>query len=315
MVLERTFFMAIKQNADSLPVIPVKSILSRAKDHSWFGTGYNMNLYRGCCHGCIYCDSRSDCYQIDHFDTVRAKENALLLLRDELRRKIYKGIIGTGSMSDPYNPFEKTALLTRHALELINAYDFGVAIATKSALITRDSDVLQEIAEHSPVICKMTITTASDALAAKLEPHVSSSSQRFDAIARLAEKGLFTGILLMPVIPFLEDSDENILAILRRAADCGARFVYPAFGMTTRPGQREYFLERLEKSFPGENLSARFMKRYAGQYHCASPQVKHLWNLFTETCNQLGLAFQMKDIIRLSQLGYGSPEQLSFFEK
>lgn len=164
--------------------IPCKTILQKNKTSEWFGNDYNMNLYRGCCHGCIYCDSRSECYHVDNFDTVRAKENALAILRDELRRKIRKGIIGTGAMSDPYNPFEQTELLTRHALELISAYEFGITVITKSPLITRDIDVYNEISEHSPILCKMTVTTADDELCRLIEPNVAPSSERFNALAK-----------------------------------------------------------------------------------------------------------------------------------
>lgn len=169
-----------------------------------------MNIYKGCCHGCIYCDSRSDCYQIEDFDRVRAKENALQIIRDDLRRKTKSGVVGTGAMSDPYNPFEKELLLTRHALELCDAFDFGMAIATKSILLERDKDILQSIAEHSPVLLKVTVTTADDSLAEKIEPHVARPSDRFRMIENLSRSGLYTGILLMPVLPFLEDSQENV---------------------------------------------------------------------------------------------------------
>ncbi len=156
--------------------IPAKTIITRSKrPEYWFGTEYNMNIYKGCCHGCIYCDSRSNCYGVEAFDTVRAKENALEIIRDELRRKTKRGVIATGAMSDPYNPFEEKLLLTRHALELCNAFEFGVAIATKSTLLERDIDVLCDIKEHSPVLCKVTITTCDDSLAKKLEPGVNPS--------------------------------------------------------------------------------------------------------------------------------------------
>ena len=138
--------------------IDAKTILTKCKSTEWFGTDYNMNIYRGCCHGCIYCDN------IDNFDKVRAKKDVLPLLRDELKRKVRSGVIGTGAMSDPYNPFEKELQLTRHSLELIDAFNFGISIVTKSALITRDIDILQNIKEHSPVICKLTITAADDSL-------------------------------------------------------------------------------------------------------------------------------------------------------
>lgn len=154
--------------------IPAKQILSRNRSTAWFGTDYTMNLYRGCCHGCIYCDSRSACYGIEDFGRVRAKENALALLRDELRRKVRPGIVGMGSMSDPYNPFEGELQLTRHALELLDAYGFGAAIATKGDGITRDIDVLRCMREHVPVLCKVTVTTTDAALAARVEPNAPS---------------------------------------------------------------------------------------------------------------------------------------------
>ena len=218
--------------------IPAKHILIRNRSTAWFGTDHTVNLYRGCCHGCIYCDSRSDCYGIADFDRVRAKENALPLLRDELARKVRPGFVGLGSMSDPYNPFERELQLTRHALELLDAYGFGAAIATKSDLITRDIDVLRCMREHVPVLCKLTVTTTDEALAARIEPRAPSPARRLEAVRALSRAGLFTGILLMPVLPFLEDSVENVLAVAEAAAEAGARFVYPAFGMTLRFSRR-----------------------------------------------------------------------------
>ena len=240
--------------------IPAKQILSRNRSTAWFGTDYTMNLYRGCCHGCIYCDSRSACYGIEDFGRVRAKENALALLRDELRRKVRPGIVGMGSMSDPYNPFEGELQLTRHALELLDAYGFGAAIATKGDGITRDIDVLRCMREHVPVLCKVTVTTTDAALAARVEPNAPSPARRLEAVARLAEAGLFAGVLLMPVLPFLEDNVENVRAVAEAAAEAGARFVYPAFGMTLRDQQREYYYQALEKGFPG--LAERYRRQY-----------------------------------------------------
>ena len=156
--------------------LPAKHLLHRSRDTRWFGTDHTMNIYRGCCHGCLYCDSRSACYQTPDFDTVKAKADALRILRDDLARKVRPAFIATGAMSDPYNPFEASLQLTRHALELIDAYQCGAAIATKSDLIVRDGDILDSIARHSPVICKLTITTTDDALAARLEPGAPSPS-------------------------------------------------------------------------------------------------------------------------------------------
>lgn len=295
-----------------MKTIPAKTILQRNKSTEWFGNDYNMNLYRGCCHGCIYCDSRSDCYRIENFDEVCAKENALVILRDELRRKVRRGVIGTGAMSDPYNPFEEKELLTRHALELISAYDFGITVITKSSLITRDIDVYTEIAERSPVLCKMTVTTADDELCRLIEPNVSVSSERFEALAKMSEKGLFTGITLMPVLPFIEDSEENILKIVGTAHECGVRCIYPAFGMTLRNNQREYYLDKLEEIFPGQGLKMRYIRTFGERYECVSPSAKRLWEAFSAECDRLGILYNMRDIISAYKRGYGDM-QLSFF--
>lgn len=295
-----------------METVPAKTIVTRTRDSGWFGIDYNMNIYRGCCHGCIYCDSRSECYHIDEFDTVKAKERALEIIRDDLRSRARRGVVGTGAMSDPYNPFEKQELLTRHAWELVSAYGFGAAVATKSNLIIRDIDVLQEIAAHSPVLCKITVTTCDDDLAAKLEPHAPSSSARFAAVRELSRAGLFTGILLMPVLPFLEDTPDNIRGIVRLAAENGARFVYPAFGVTLRANQREWYYDRLEALFPGRRLRETYEKRFGSRYECRSPRAAALWKLFTEECVRYGLLYSMRDIVRGYKTGYEA-EQLRLF--
>lgn len=290
--------------------IPAKTILARTKDASWFGATYNMNLYRGCCHGCIYCDSRSDCYGVEEFGTVRAKENALALLRDELAHKARTGVVSMGSMSDPYNPFERDEQLTRHALELLSAYGFGVMIATKSDLAARDADVLREIAHQQPAIVALTITTCDDALAAKLEPHAPPPSARLEALRRLAKAGVFTGVLLMPVLPFLEDSAENISAVVSAAGRAGARFVYPMLGLTMRAGQREYFYARLDEAFPG--LSGRYRSRYGTRYVCYAPRTRELGAAFQQSCAEFGLLGRMPEIVAASRQGYD--RQLTLFD-
>lgn len=295
-----------------MKTIPAKTILQKNKSTSWFGNDYNMNLYRGCCHGCIYCDSRSECYGIEDFGEVRAKENALEILRDELRRKVKPGVIGTGSMSDPYNPFEKTELLSRHAAELIDAFGFGLTVITKSSLITRDIDVFRSIAEHSPVLLKMTVTTADDELCRLLEPNVSVSSERFKALAEMSGQGLFTGITLMPVLPFIEDGDENIRKIVRNASECGVRAIYPAFGMTLRDRQRDYFFEQLDRLFPQEHFSERYRRQFGNYYECRTPRLKQLWKIFTEECQKAGILYEMRDIVSAYKMGYEGG-QLTFF--
>ena len=293
--------------------IPAKHLLHRGRSTEWFGTDHTMNIYRGCCHGCLYCDSRSDCYRIGEFDRVRAKADALHILRDDLARKVRPAFISMGAMSDPYNPFEKELELTRHSLELIDAYDCGVAIATKSDLIVRDIDILSSIQSHSPVICKLTVTTADDALAAKIEPHAPPPSRRLAALEKLSGAGLFAGVLLMPVLPFLEDSDQGVLAVVEGAAQAGARFIYPAFGVTMRQGQREYFLDGLERAFPGQGLKERYLRQYGDRYQCASPRAKALWGVFTAACRERGILYDMRSIIQAATLDYGD-RQLTFFD-
>lgn len=295
-----------------MKTVPAKTILQKNKSSEWFGSDYNINLYRGCCHGCIYCDSRSDCYQIEDFSTVRAKENCLQILRDELRRKVRTGIVGTGAMCDPYNPFEEQEQLTRHAMELLDAFEFGVHALTKSSLIARDTDIFRGIAEHSPVLCQVTVTAADDKLSALVEPNVSRTSERLEAIAKMSENGLFTGIVMTPLLPFIEDTEENVLGIVRMAKECGARSVYPMFGLTMRSGQREYFYRKLEEIFPGSGLAERYARTYGERYVCNSPHIKRLWKVFTEECQSLGLLYEMRDIIAAYKLGYGD-SQLTFF--
>lgn len=293
--------------------IPAKTIVTATKSREWFGIDYNMNIYRGCCHGCIYCDSRSDCYQIKDFDQIRAKKNALFIIRNDLRRKVRSGVVGTGSMSDPYNPFEKDLLLTRHALELIDAFDFGAAIATKSTLLLRDLDILQTIKEHSPVLCKVTITTADDILSKKIEPGVPPSSDRFAMIDTLNQAGIFSGILLMPVLPWLEDSEENIRSLVRQAHEAGARFIYAAFGMTLRENQRNWYYAKLEQLFPGQGLADRYRRQYGYQYKCSSPHASRLWKIFYQECERFHILYRMKDIVPAYQKKY-QMTQLRLFD-
>lgn len=294
-----------------MKTIPAKTIVIKTKKSSaWFGTDYNMNIYRGCCHGCIYCDSRSDCYRNPDFNTVKAKENALQIVRDDLRRKVKTGVIATGAMSDPYNPFEKTEKLTRNSLELINAFGFGVAIDTKGILIARDIDILQDIKEHSPVIVKVSITTADDDLSKIIEPGTAPSSERFATLKQLSDAGIFCGVLMMPILPFINDTEDNILAIVTKAKEAGAKFIHPAFGMTLRQGNREYFFEQLDKHFSG--YKEKYISKYRNNYVCTSPNARKLWHLFTELCKQNNMLYDMKDITYAYKRPYEN-EQLSLF--
>jgi DNA repair photolyase len=291
--------------------IPAKAIISGFNENNnWFGINYNMNIYKGCNHGCIYCDSRSDCYHVDNFDEVRAKEDALNLIHRDIKSKRKAGVIGTGAMSDPYNPFERKYQLTRGALEIINTYGFGISIASKSDLITRDIDILKRIKQHSPVLIKITITTCDDELCKKLEPNVAVSSRRFAAIKQLSQNGIFTGILLMPVLPFIDDNEENIKGIINLAHANGAKFIYPAFGVTLRQNQREWYFRKLDELFP--KLKDKYIKLYGNSYECISPRADMLWKLVKGECERLGILYKMQDIIRTYRSGYGD-NQLSLF--
>jgi len=291
--------------------VTAKTIISGYAEHNaWFGNNYTMNIYKGCCHGCIYCDSRSECYRIENFDVVRAKKDALALINKELKSKKKTGVIGTGAMSDPYNPLEKEYSLTRGALELINIHGFGVSIATKSSLITRDIDVLKKIKSHSPVLVKITVTTCDDELCKKIEPNVGVASKRFSAIKELSDNGIFAGILLMPVLPFLEDNEDNISGIVNLAHENGAKFIYPAFGVTLRQNQRDWYFKKIDENFPG--IKQKYLQQFRNDYECRSKNAKELWKLFQRECDRFGILYKMKDIIDAYKKEY-KDNQLSLF--
>lgn len=291
--------------------IPARQIVTRSKaDGSFYGYDYNMNIYRGCCHGCIYCDSRSDCYRVEDFDRVRAKKDALEIIGRELRAKRSGGVISTGAMSDPYNPFEQEQELTRGALELIDRYGFGISALSKSPLIARDVGLFQRIAHHSLVSLKLTITTADDALSQKLEPHVAPASVRFGAIRALADAGLFTGIAVVPVLPFLTDTDDNIRALVEMAAAAGAKYVYMETGVTLRANQRDYFFERLDKLFPG--LADEYVLTFGNLYRCTTPRHRALRKVLADACKKHGLLYRLGDILSAQQLPYEQPQMRLF---
>jgi len=268
--------------------ILAKTILASFKQPDpLFGLKYNMNLYRGCQHQCIYCDSRSLCYGIENFHDILVKVNALELLRRELPRKRVKGVIGTGSMNDPYMPIEKHYRLTGQALELIARHGFGVHIITKSALVLRDLDLLAEIKKMHCTV-SLSISTTDDELGRKLEPGASLISERFAAIHALAERGIQAGVCMMPVLPFIEDSEENITAVVRRAAECGASYVVPWFGMSLRDRQRAYYYEQLDRLFPG--LHARYERAFGERYEAPARSAGRLSALFHNLCHEHGLA-------------------------
>jgi DNA repair photolyase len=273
--------------------IEAKSILSTVKPNEYdvFGLKYNMNLYRGCQHACIYCDSRSTCYQLGDLADIRMKENALLLLEKELRNKRVKGTIGFGSMNDPYMPVEKKILLTRKALQLIARYKFPIHLKTKSDLVVRDIDIIKEISKIYAAIT-ITITTADDKLSRIIEPGAPTSSERFKALKILTNAGIYCGVTLMPVLPYITDNEENIKSLVIQAKEAGVDYILCYMGMTLREGQREYYYRELDKTFPG--LKNKYLNEYGSQYSCAVPGYKKLENTFYNLCNSLDIATRMK---------------------
>jgi DNA repair photolyase len=272
--------------------IQAKVLLSHVKQPDpWFGLKYSMNLYRGCQHQCIYCDSRSERYQIENFSDILVKANAIELLERELARKRVKGTIGTGSMNDPYMPLERKLNLTGRALSLIARFRFPVHVITKSDLVLRDLDTLVRISQVYAAV-SFTVTTADDALARKIEPGAPSPSRRFRAMKILADHGILTGVTMMPILPFIEDNQENVTQIVEQAAECGAAYILPVFGMTLRDRQRAYYYRKLDRLFPG--VRQRYQNAFGGQYHCRPSNADKLERHFHRLCAQSGIATDIK---------------------
>ncbi|MCU0521519.1 MAG: radical SAM protein [Anaerolineae bacterium] len=269
--------------------IQAKTLLTgTAHPDTLFGCRYNMNLYRGCEHRCIYCDSRSECYEIEHFDEeVLVKVNAIDLLRDELSRKRIKGPISLGSMNDPFMPLEAEINLAGRALAVIAEFGFPIHIITKSALVLKDLDTLREIARTYASV-SFTITTTDDDLAAKVEPGASRPSARLRAMRVLADNGIQTGTTMMPILPFIEDSEENLEAVVSRTAAAGGSYIIPWIGMTTRDRQRAYFYARLDEHFPG--IRRKYERTFGDRYECESPVARRLWPFFEDACRRHGVA-------------------------
>ena len=276
--------------------VRAKTLLQTHRGQGWFGADYNMNIYRGCQHRCIYCDSRSECYQIENFDDILVKTNAVDLLESEISRKRSRGVVGSGSMSDPYTPVEADYKLTRSALEVIANHGFSVHMVTKSDMVRRDIDILKRMNWRRPSVA-FTLTTVDDELARMLEPGAPSPSRRLAAMAELAAAGVCVGVTLMPVLPFIEDTDEGILGIVEAAVNHGGEFIYPAFGVTLRDRQRGYYFRKLDESFPG--LSVKYRETYGDAYQCMVPGHRHLLSLLQKRCAELRLAFEMDEIVNL----------------
>ena len=285
--------------------IQAKSILSAAN---------GMNLYRGCQHGCIYCDSRSRCYHMDHrFEDVAVKENAVELLELALRRKRRPCMIGTGSMSDPYTPIEGELGLTRRALEVIERHGCGISILTKSDLILRDLELLRRINRRSKAVVQITLTTMDDELCRLIEPGVCPTSRRLQVLRECQKAGIPTVVWLCPILPWLNDTRENLRGIVERCAGAGVKGIgQVGMGLTLRDGSREYYYTQLDRKFPG--LKERTIRTYGSAYELRSAHHRELTELFHTLCRQYGIWHDNDTIFRwMSRLE--EPDQLSFFQQ
>ncbi|MBO4903332.1 MAG: radical SAM protein [Lachnospiraceae bacterium] len=263
--------------------VNAKGILTGSGGH------YGMNIYRGCSHGCIYCDSRSKCYAFTHpFEDIEVKQNAPELLEAALRSKKKKGMIGTGAMSDPYMHCEEELQLTGKCLEIILRHEFGAAIQTKSDRILRDIDLLDAINRKTKCVVQMTLTTYDDDLCRILEPNVCNTKRRLTVLSEMQKRGIPTIVWLSPILPFINDTEENIRAILEACVSAGVKGVLCfGMGLTLREGDREYYYAALDRHFPG--MKEKYIRTYGNAYELPSPHTKELMSLFYRICNANGL--------------------------
>ena len=272
-----------------------------------------MNLYRGCTHGCIYCDSRSRCYQMNHdFEDIEVKRDAPRILEEQLRRKRKPCMVSTGAMCDPYIPLENELRVTRQCLELIERYGFGLAIQTKSARILRDLDVLTAINRKTKCVVEMTLTTFDENLCRIVEPNVSTAAELFAALETFRDAGIPTVVWLSPLLPFINDTEENLRGLL----DCCVHAKVKAilcfgFGMTLREGNREYFYAKLDESFPG--LKARYIAAFGDDYECVSPNHDKLWAILQAECREHGIMCGTDSVFAYMREFESQSSQLSLF--
>ncbi len=273
-----------------------------------------MNIYRGCQHGCIYCDARSSCYCIDHaFEDILVKQNALVLLEAALSRKRKKCMIGTGSMSDPYMPLEKHIGYTRRSLEIIERYGFGATILTKSDLVLRDLDLIKKINRRSKFVLQMTLTTFDEKLCSILEPNVATTKRRYEVLKRFKEEGIPTVVWFTPILPFINDTEENIEGIIEYCHLCGVdKIIYFGAGLTLRDGNREYYYANLDRYFPF--LKDKYIRLYGDNYIINSPKERELSTLFKKRCQEYNICFDNNKIFNyLAEYPNPEDEQLTLF--
>lgn len=272
-----------------------------------------INLYRGCTHGCIYCDSRSDVYQMNHrFEDIEIKRNAIQILEQELRRKRKPCMIGTGAMSDPYLHIEDDLNLTRQSLELIDKYGFGLAIQTKSTKILRDLDLLNSINQHSKCVVQMTLTTFDDDLCRILEPNVSTTKERIHVLNVLRDNNIPTVVWLCPILPFINDTEENLLNILNACIQANVKgIICFGFGVTLRNGNREYFYKHLDRHFPG--MKKKYIQTFGNSYVCNSPNQERLMQIFTDVCTANNILHKPDNVFSYLRQYESKTVQLSLF--
>lgn len=274
-----------------------------------------MNLYRGCTHGCVYCDSRSKCYQFDHvFEDIEVKRDAIRILEEQLKKKRAPCMIGTGSMCDPYIPLEEELQLTRQALELAERYGFGFTLITKSARVLRDIDLLKRVNEKTKAVVQMTLTTYDEALCKKLEPHVSTTRERFEALCKLRDAGIPTVVWLCPILPFINDTEENLRGILDYCVRAEVKGILSfGFGVTLREGDREYFYAALERDFPG--VKQQYIRAFGNAYSCNSPNTASLMRVFKEECKRNGILHKTDEVFEYLGTFESKEKQLSLFDE
>ena len=285
--------------------VEAKSLLSR-----WNG----MNLYRGCVHGCVYCDSRSSCYRFTHpFEDVEVKQNAPQLLERALRTRSKACMISTGSMSDPYQPCEAELGLTRRCLEIIERYGFGASVITKSDLVLRDIDLFDSINRKSKSVLQMTLTVSDESLSRILEPNVCTGARRYAVLREFQRRRIPTVVWMTPLLPFLTDTEENVRRILDWCFDAGVKgIVCFGAGLTLREGNREYYYRALDRHFPG--LSEDYRRRYADAYEVLSPDHTALMRLFHAECEKHGVLHDPEACFRCIAAMPGETAQLSLFD-
>ena len=260
-----------------------------------FTSDYGINIYRGCTHGCIYCDSRSDVYQFNHkFEDIEVKENAVELLKKELiKRKPF--MVVTGAMTDPYVPIERRLQNVRKCLEVINRYGYGFACLTKSDLILRDLDLLKKINEKAKVVVQITLTTADDDLCRIIEPNVCPTSKRVEVLKKLNENNIPAVVWLSPILPYINDTEDNINSILDYCVDTNVRGVLNLdMGLSLRKGNREYFYKKLDENFPG--LKEKYVEEFQDRNFIYSINNRKLKGIIKDRCQKHGMLYKQEDI-------------------